>query len=194
MSATTLSGLFRPASPGMARLYDVGIPVAASIVIGLSAQVSIQLPFTPVPVTLQTLAVLLTGAALGSRRGALAVLLVLAEGAAGLPVFSGWRAGLPHLLGPTGGYLVGFVLAAFVTGALAEHGWDRRPLTALAAMAIGNVAVYALGLPILAAFAGSGNVLSLGLYPFVPGDLLKIAAATGLLPLAWKLAHRSSPR
>jgi biotin transport system substrate-specific component len=177
MTATTLSALYRPASRARAGLFDVATVLGASLCIGLAAQVAIPLPFTPVPLTLQTLAVLLAGAA-------------LAEGAAGLPVFSGWRAGLPHLLGPTGGYLVGFVPAAFLTGLLAERGWDRRPLAAAAAMIVGNAMIYVVGLSWLAAFVGVGRVLPLGLFPFVPGDLVKIAAATALLPLAWRLARR----
>lgn len=190
MIATTLSAAYRPASPARAGLFDAATVVGASVCIGLAAQVAVPLPFTPVPLTLQTLAVLLAGAALGSRRGALAVLLLIAEGAAGLPVFSGWRAGLPHLLGPTGGYLLGFVAAAYVTGLLAERGWDRRPLTAAAAMVVGNVVIYIVGICWLAAFVGARRVLALGVFPFLAGDLVKVAAGTALLPLAWRLARR----
>jgi biotin transport system substrate-specific component len=190
MTVTTLSASFRPYSRSLARLYDAATVLGASILIGLSAQVAILLPWSPVPITLQTLAVLLTGAALGAKRGAAAVALVLVEGAAGLPVFSGWTGGLAHLLGPTGGYLIGFVVAAFLSGWLAERGWDRRPATSVAAMVLGNAAIYAVGLVWLAAFVGWTRVLPLGLVPFLAGDALKIAVATGLLPLTWRLVRR----
>jgi biotin transport system substrate-specific component len=115
---------------------------------------------------------------------------VIVEGIAGLPVFSGWTGGFAHLLGPTGGYLIGFVVAAFLTGLLAERGWDRRPATSAAAMVLGSAAMYAAGLAWLAAFVGWARVLPLGLVPFLTGDALKIAVATGLLPLAWRLLRK----
>lgn len=186
MDAITLAGLVRPAGRS-ARLFDAATVLAASLVVGLSARLAIPLPWTPVPLTLQTLAVLLTGVALGSRRAALAMALLLVEGAAGLPVFSAWRGGLAHLAGPTGGYLVGFVPAAYLAGLLAERGWDRRPLGAAAAMLAGSGVIYLAGLARLAAFVAPARLLPLGLLPFLPGDLLKIALATGLLPLAWRL-------
>jgi biotin transport system substrate-specific component len=173
----------------MAALFDASTVLAASALAALCAQVAIAFPGTPVPFTLQTLAVLLAGATLGSRRGALAMVLLLAEGAAGLPVFSGWRGGLPHLLGPTGGYLLGFVPAAYLTGLLAERGWDRRPLSTAAAMLVGSAAIYLVGLARLASFVGPAPVVGLGLLPFLPGDLAKIALATGLLPLAWRVSR-----
>jgi biotin transport system substrate-specific component len=107
-------------------LYDAVLVVTGSVFIALLAQVAIPLPFSPVPITGQTFAVLLVGVLLGSRRGGLGVLLYLLEGAAGLPFFAGGTAGLARLAGPTGGYLVGFVVAAIVVGLLAERGWDRR--------------------------------------------------------------------
>ena len=108
----------------------------------------------------------------------------------GLPVFAGGAAGIARLAGPTGGYLAGLVAAAFLTGLLAEHGWDRRVWTAMLAMLLGNIAIYALGLPWLAHFVGGGKVIALGLLPFIPGDLLKLSIAATLLPGAWALLGR----
>jgi len=162
--------------------------------VALLAQVALPLPFTPVPVTLQTLGVLLVGAALGSRLGAQALGLYLAAGAAGLPVFAGGGAGLAWLLGPTGGYLLGFLAAAWLAGALVER-FDsgRRPIAAFLAMLAASAAIYAFGLAGLAGWtllAGKPLslpvLLALGFYPFALGDLLKAGLAAMLLPAAWK--------
>ncbi|GBC78317.1 Biotin transporter BioY [bacterium HR08] len=160
--------------------------VSVSLLVALAAQVAIPLPFTPVPITAQTLVVLLGGAVLGARRGMLAMLLYLGYGVSGWPVFAGGRAGVAHLLGPTGGYLWGFVLAASVTGALAERGWDRRWVTAVGAMGIGQVLIYLGGVFGLLRFAPLEQALALGVWPFLPGDALKVLIAAGLLPLAWR--------
>ena len=192
MTAPTLSTVLRPASRGLTLLYDAATVAVSSIAIALSGQIAIPLWFTPVPVTLQTLAVLLVGASLGWRKGSLAVILFLAEGAAGLPVFSAWGSGIAHLVGPTGGYLTGFLVAAALTGFLAERGWDRTPARAALAMFFGNVAIYLVGLSWLAAFVGLERAPALGLYPFVVGDCLKIAVATGALPLAWRILSRTT--
>jgi biotin transport system substrate-specific component len=174
-----------------ALLYDVGLILGGSVLVALSAQWAVPLPFSPIPITGQTLAVLLVGALLGARRGSLCVLTYLLEGCAGLPVFAGARAGLGVLFGPTGGYLLGFVAAAWVSGWLAERGWDRRTGTAFLAMALGNVIIYAFGLAWLSRFVGGGHVLELGFLPFVPGDILKLILGTLLLPAGWRLlGHR----
>lgn len=178
--------------PGV--LADAAAVVVASLFVAVCAQVEIRLPFTPVPLSGATLGVLYAGVLLGSRRGAAAVALYLLEGAAGLPVFSGGAAGFVHFLGPTGGYLLGFPLGAFVAGLLAERGWDRTPLRAFAAMLIGSAAIFALGLIGLARFVPANGLLAAGLWPFVPGDLLKAAASAGLLPLGWKLVGRQASR
>ncbi len=168
---------------------DALLILSGSLFTALMAQIAIPLPFTPVPITGQTLAVLLVGAALGSRRGALSMATYLLEGALGLPVFAGGAAGLVRLRGLTGGYLLGFLAAAFITGWLAERGWDRRPSTTALAMLIGNAIIYLFGLPWLALFLGGflgpKGALALGLLPFIPGDLLKLALAAFLLPSAW---------
>ncbi len=170
---------------------DLLLVGVASALTGLSAQLEIRLPFTPVPVTLQPLAVCLFGAVLGTRRAALAMLLYLLEGAAGLPVFAGGGAGAAHLVGPTGGYLLGFVPAAMVIGYFAERGWDRAPLRTCAAMGAGSLVLYTCGVAQLSLFVGRDAALQSGLYPFVVGDLLKIAVAAGLLPAAWHMLERA---
>jgi len=168
--------------------------VVASLFVAVCAQIEIHLPFTPVPISGGTLGVLYAGALLGSRRGALAVGLYLLEGAAGMPVFSGGAAGVLHLVGPTGGYLLGFPVGAFAAGLLAERGWDRTPLRAFATMLAGSLPIFALGLIGLARFVPAKALLGAGLWPFVPGDLIKAAASAGLLPFGWKLIGRRASR
>ncbi len=175
-------------------LADALSVVVASLFVAVCAQVEIKLPFTPVPISGGTLGVLYAGALLGSRRGAAAVLLYLLEGAAGLPVFSGGAAGVLQFLGPTGGYLIGFPVGAFAVGLLAERGWDRTPLKAFATMLAGSVPIFALGLLGLSRFLPAKAVLGAGLWPFVPGDLVKAAASAGLLPLGWRIVGRRASR
>jgi len=186
----TYADLARPTGRAQARLYDGFMVLAGSLLVSLGAQLEVRLPFTPVPMTGQPFAVFLVGALLGSKRGAAAIVAYLLEGAMGLPVFAGGAAGVAKLLGPTGGYLLGFVPAAFVTGFLAERGWDRRFLTTWAAMALGSVTLFACGLPWLAQFTGWSNVLAAGFWPFVPGDIAKQILAAVALPGAWSLARR----
>jgi biotin transport system substrate-specific component len=186
----TLADIVRPVRKDSARLYDLALVLGGSIFIALCTQIAVGYP---VPVTGQTFAVLMVGALLGARRGALSVLTYLAEGAAGLPVFAHGRAGLAALMGPTAGYLVGFVGAAYLVGMLAERGWDRRPGTTISAMILGNVVIYGFGLTWLGCLAYllgkpvGGGVLAVGLYPFLAGDMLKIALAAALLPAGWRL-------
>jgi len=188
----TIADVWRPAVAKTYTniLYNAVLVITASLVVALSAQIVIPLPFTPVPVTGQTLAVLLIGAVLGSARGVLAILTYLAEGALGLPVFAGGKAGLAIIAGPTGGYLIGFVIAAFVTGYLAERRWDRNIVTSFLAMSIGNIIIFALGLLILGSYVGFDKVLALGFYPFLIGDVVKLALATLLMPLGWKALQK----
>lgn len=162
-----------------------------SLLTAAAAQVVVPLPFTPVPLTGQTFAVLLTGALLGPRLGALAMLAYLTEGAAGLPFFRGGAGGVGHLMGPTAGYLFAFPAAAYVTGYLAERGWDRRFATAAAAMALGSLVILACGWAWLAAVTGdAARALQLGVAPFLPGDVLKVALAAAALPAGWALLRR----
>ena len=188
----TIAGVFRPSEKNLARFYDITLIIGGSVFIALSANIAIRLPFSPVPVTGQTFAVLLVGALLGSRRGCLSVLTYLLEGAAGLPVFSMGGAGLPVLLGPTGGYLIGFLPAAYVTGLLAEDKWDRRLWSNILVMLFGNTCIYTLGLAWLSCLMGiNKSVFALGLYPFIPGDIAKIALAAVILPAGWKLLGKT---
>src|SRR6266851_10435223 len=138
-SETLLGVAFAP----LDLVRQVGLVIGFSLLTALSAQVVI--PIGPIPITGQTFAVLLTGALLGSRLGALAMIAYLVEGASGLPFFFGGHFGLAHLVGPTGGYLISFPAAAYITGAFAEHGWDRRFLSAAAAMAIGSAVILFCG-------------------------------------------------
>ncbi len=156
-----------------------------------SAQVTFPLPWTPVPVTGQTLAVLLSGAALGWRAGALSQLLYVALGAVGLPFYQGGTGGWSVVSGATGGYLVGFVVAAAVVGALAERRQDRQLLTSIPAMLAGSAVIYLFGVPWLAHELGvnATRAIELGMAPFVIGDAFKLVAAGALLPAAWKLAR-----
>ena len=169
-------------------VHGVILAIAGSLVLTLSAKV--QIPFWPVPMTLQTLAVLVIGMAYGPRLGGATLLLYLAEGVIGLPVFAGSPErgiGLAYLAGPTGGYLVGFVLAATLVGFMAERGWDRSPVTTAAAMAAGNLVIYVCGVAWLGAVIGYGKVWSAGVEPFLLGDAIKIALGTALLPACWKI-------
>ncbi len=164
----------------------------ASLAVAVAARIAIPLPWTPVPVTGQSFAVLLTGMVLGARRGFLALVLYLAEGAAGLPVFAGGAAGAAVLLGPSGGYLTAFPLAAALTGWLAGRGWDRRTLTTFAAMLIGSAVIFAGGLAGLARFVPVERLLATGLLPFIPGDVVKALLAALAFPFAWDRIHRRS--
>ena len=167
---------------------SVGVVVGFSLLTALAAQVVI--PIGPIPITGQTFAVLLTGALLGSRLGAMAMIAYLIEGASGLPFFYGGSGGLQHLLGPTGGYLVAFPAAAFVTGAFAEHGWDKRFLTAAAAMAIGSLLIILSGWAWLSQFISASAAFDRGVKPFIAGDVVKIILAAAALPIGWKLLRR----
>jgi biotin transport system substrate-specific component len=170
-------------------LWKLVLVLAGSALIALAAQVRIPLPFSPVPVTGQTFAVLLVAAALG-RLGLASVIAYLIEGAFGLPVFAGATFGVATIVGPTGGYLIGFALAAAIVGSAAERSWDRHLATALAAMFVGEVAVYACGLAWLARFPLPVSLLDAGLVPFIPGDLVKMVLAALALPGAWRLVRR----
>ena len=170
-------------------LVDVLLVVAGAGLVSLAAQIEIPLGFTPVPISGQTFAVLLVGASLGPLLGAMSLLLYLGVGLVGAPVYSGGEGGWEVFHGATGGYLVGFVAAAVLTGWLAERRWDRRFNSAVAAMLSGSVVIYLFGLPWLAREIGTGleGTLEAGLYPFVVGDLIKLYLAGMLLPGAWRL-------
>ncbi len=183
-TAATASPVLADALLPAGALSDVLAVVVASLFVAVCAQFEIRLPFTPVTISGGTLGVLYAGALLGSRRGAAAVALYLLEGAAGLPVFSGGAAGVHQFVGPTGGYLIGFPIGAFVVGLLAERGWDRTPARAFATMLLGSLPILALGLLGLSRFVPARALLTAGLWPFVPGGFDQGRGA-GLLPLGW---------
>jgi biotin transport system substrate-specific component len=199
-SSTTLLGT-------VAAGTDLTVPIKVAAVVFVSAltaaaaQVTVPLPFTPVPFTLTPMVVLLAGTALGSRLGFASQVLYLFAGIVGLPVFAA-SATLPQgalrLLGPTGGYLISYPIAAFVTGWLAERGFDRRYLTSVVAMAAGLAVIFAGGVTWLAWFAQSGRAgfaaaLASGFYPFFPADLVKICLAAAVMPAVWRLLGRIHP-
>ncbi len=163
--------------------------VAGSMLLTLAAR--LQVPFWPVPMTMQTFVVLVLAMVYGPRLGVATMLLYLAEGAIGLPVFAGTPEkgiGLAYMVGPTGGYLAGFAVAAILVGTLARRGWDRGLVRAVAAMSVGTIAIFGCGVAWLAFGLGLGveQALRLGLVPFIPAALLKIALAAVLLPGLWR--------
>ena len=178
------------ALPRAGTLVNVLLIVGASVVTALAAQIAVPVPWSPVPITGQTWAVLLSGAVLGARRAFLAQALYLMEGAAGLPVFAGGAAGFHVFAGPTAGYLAAFPFAAAMTGLLAERGWDRRFLTMVAAMLLGSVVIFAFGLANLSRFVPAEHLLAAGLLPFLPGDVVKSSLAALAFPTAWRWVRR----
>ncbi len=171
------------------------LTAAAAAVLGsllLAASAKVQVPFWPVPMTMQSMVVILLGMAYGSRLATATVLLYLAEGLAGLPVFAGAGAGPAYMTGPTAGYLLGFVLAAGVTGWLAERGWDRSPVKAVAALAIGHALLFVPGVAWMAVLFGGEKAVALGLTPFLAATVLKTALGAAIMQAAWKVVARRS--
>lgn len=196
MSSTTLALAASPSAVRSRIAWRVLLAFAGSWLVAALAQIEIHLPFTPVPITGQTLGVLLVGASLGPGLGAVSMLLYLAQGAIGLPFYSGGDSGAEflRLSSVVGGYLWGFVLSAALVGALAHRGWDRSIRSSIGAMFLGEVVLYAVAIPWLmqAADFSLAEALEQGLAPFVVGDTLKLLAAAGLLPLAWRLVRKRS--
>jgi biotin transport system substrate-specific component len=166
---------------------DVSLVIGGSVAIAAAAQLKITLPFTPVPISAQTFVVLLIGALFGAKRGVVTIMTYLSLGVMGLPIFAAATPGPGALVSPTAGYLAGFALAAWIMGTLSERGWDRRPWSAALAMLLSSLAIFACGVLWLGRFVGWDKVLQTGFLPFIPGDLLKIALATAILPAGWKL-------
>lgn len=179
---------------GNATVRNITLAVLGSLALWVSAK--IHIPYYPVPMTMQSFVVLFLGMSLGWRLGAATVLLYLAQGAVGLPVFSGtpqYGIGIGYMLGTTGGFLLGFVLAAGAVGALAQRGWDRNVFTTFAAMLIGSAIIYIPGILWLGALIGWDKpVLELGMTPFLLGDLTKVLLASAVLPLCWQWVKRKS--
>ncbi|MCZ3389576.1 MAG: biotin transporter BioY [Actinomycetia bacterium] len=187
----TLADLI-PGSGAVAIARDAGLVIGGAALTGLAAQVSIPLSFTPVPLTLQTFAVLLVGASLGWMRGALSMLVYLAAPVAGVPWFAAGSDYSDPTLKYTYGYLIGFVLAAALAGFLSSRGNDRHFVSSFGEMVLSSAVIYLVGVPVLMATASLGvaDGIAQGVAPFIPGDLLKALAAAGLLPMAWKLLKR----
>ncbi len=186
----TLATTLWPAQDSTKYVRAVVLAVVGSMAMAISAK--IQIPFYPVPMTMQTFVVLTIGMAYGWRLGGATVALYLAEGALGLPVFAGTPEkgiGVAYMMGPTGGYLMGFFLAAVFVGWLAEKGWDRNVLMTLGAMTLGTALIFGPGILWLGSLIGWHKpVLALGLTPFLWGAAFKIGLAAAVLPLAWKFA------
>ena len=171
-------------------LRDLILMTLGTLFVAALAQVKIPLPFTPIPLTGQTFAVLLIGATLGSKRSLVSMLLYIALGAFGLPIFAGGASGLAYLSGATLGYLVGFVLAAYVIGLLAERGLERSMRTSLIPFLIGTIIIYVCGVAWLSMLLGSfSKAVAAGVLPFLIGDAIKLIAAALILPAAWKLVR-----
>ncbi|MCR9214874.1 MAG: biotin transporter BioY [Proteobacteria bacterium] len=164
------------------------LSLAGTALLAVSAQLAV--PIGPVPITMQTFAVLLIGATYGWKLGGGTLALYLAEGAIGLPVFAN-GASLPALMGPTAGYLFGFVAAAALVGWISERGWGQSVVKVAIAMFIGNVVIYLAGISWLSSFIGTEKAIELGMLPFLIGDGLKIALAVAVLPLAWKIVNKT---
>ena len=171
-------------STATSALTKAALVVFGSLLLAVSAQ--FKIPLYPVPVTGQTLVVLLIGMTYGPRFGGITMTAYLFEGAIGLPVFAGGASGMAVLFGPTGGYLFGFLLAAVAMGYLAERGMGRSVVSTVIAMVIGNMVIYLCGASWLAGFIGFGKAMAAGVLPFLYGDALKLAVAAGLMPLAWR--------
>ena len=171
---------------------SVSLAVVFSLLTALAAQIVI--PIGPVPITGQTFAVLLTGALLGSRLGSMAMIMYLVEGAVGLPFFYGGSGGIGHILGPTGGYLVAFPAAAFITGAFAENGWDKRFLTAVAAMAVGSLVILLAGWLWFSLLMNTNPfaAFKVSVAPHIAGDVIKILLAAAVLPIGWVVLKRKA--
>lgn len=172
------------------RVRDLFLVIVGSLLIAGLAQIEIPLPFTPVPITGQTFGVLLIGAALGSKRGVAALLLYITEGALGLPFFAGAASGFGVLTGATAGYLIGFVIAAYIVGLLAERGLERSMRTSIIPFFVGTIIIYICGAVWLAVLLGGiGEAFAAGVLPFLIGDAIKLIAAALVLPAAWKLVR-----
>jgi len=172
---------------------DVALVVGFAALTAIAAQLTFRLPWTPVPITGQTFAVLATGTVLGWQRGALSQLLYVVVGAVGLPIYAGAAGGWEAATGATGGYLVGFILAAALVGSLSERRQDRQLLTSIPAMLAGSALIYVVGVPWLAAVLDVSGIkaMELGMVPFLIGDAAKLLLAGGLAPVAWRAVRRS---
>jgi len=189
----TLADAF-PGARAPSLIWDAVLVIAGAALTAVAAQVAFTMPWTAVPYTLQTGAVLLAGTALGVRRGVAAMALYVLLGVVGLPVFAGHASGIAKLFGFTGGYLIGFIVAAGLVGRLAERAWDRTALQTIGLMVLGTLVIYLIGVPVLAAGTGLPvpDAIYQGAIVFLPWDAAKVVIAAGLLPLAWRLIGEGS--
>src|SRR5438552_15605280 len=171
-------------------LTNILLVIAGSAIIAIAAQIAIPVPFTPVPLTLQPIAVLLVGAALGSTRGAAAASLYLLEGLSGLPVFAQGHGGPVWLVGPTAGYLYSYPFAAFIAGWFSERGWGRTIGRAMCGMLVALAVIYAGGWSWLALTVGPRSAFAMGIAPFVLADIVKVVIGATLLPYAERFIRR----
>ena len=184
--APTLSTRYFPHTSSWLR--DITLIIAGSLLVAALAQITIPLPFTPVPLTGQTFGILLIGAALGSKRGLASMILYIGEGALGLPFFAGGASGWHVLVGATAGYLLGFIVAAYIIGLLAERGLERNVRTSFVPFFVGTLIIYFFGVAWLAIVIGSfSKAIVAGLLPFIIGDIIKLILAALTLPAAWKM-------
>ncbi len=188
IAQATLADVLWSPRAGSSAVRAIVLALIGSILLIISAK--IQVPFWPVPMTMQTFVVLVLGVAYGWRLAGATVLFYLAQGSLGLPVFAA-GGGLAYLAGPTAGYLVGFLLAAVAVGWLAERGWDRSVPRTLAAMLVGTAIIFACGIGWLSTLIGLPGAISGGLLPFLLSEAVKVALATALVPLAWRFLQRS---
>ena len=172
--------------------YEIFQILSFALLIGFSAQMKIQLPFTPIPITLQTFFVILSGAYLGWNKGVFSNLLYICAGLSGLPIFSGFGSGIIHLFGPTGGYIFGFVFAAGIAGILKNKGWTKNFNMSLLLMIFSTIVIYLIGILWLGFYVDFENVIKMGIIPFLPGDTLKIILGAILLSNSTKLVHNIS--
>ncbi|RKT37119.1 biotin transport system substrate-specific component [Microbacterium sp. AG1240] len=190
----------RPSTRARAVALDATLVLTGALTVAVLAQV--EVPLWPVPITGQTLGVIVVGAALGARRGALSLLSYLGLGLVGLPVFAGLSGGLASVVKPSFGFIIGFVLAAFVAGWFAERSWDRRPVLAFVGFAAASVVPFLIGVPYMAFILnnvlglgyGLGDVLAVGVLPFIVGGIVKAALAAGIVPAAWALVRAADRR
>jgi biotin transport system substrate-specific component len=180
---------YKPRTNAGAIAFNVFLVLSASLFIAFSSQLEFFIPFSPVPVTAQTFAVLLSGLILGRVGGASAVIAYLAEGSIGLPFFAGGSSGFHHFLSPSGGYLIGFIAAAYLAGFFAEIGWSRKRHSLLIALSLSDLSIYLFGIPWLSIYVGHQSALQLGFFPFLFGDFVKILLISLSLPLLLKKAE-----
>ena len=186
-STTALYSQIKPNS----LLAEIQILLTFNMLLVACSYISINLPFSPIPITGQTFGILLVAMVLGRVRGTAVVLAYLLEGAAGMPVFAGGTAGIAKFFGPTGGYLLGFLVSAYLVGYLADKGWDKSYGKTLIAMIAGTAIIFICGLAQLSFFVPMETLLIMGLTPFIAGAIIKIAVASAILPSVWKYINHS---